>query len=121
MKPPTHEEIDSAMNKIVADPKGLSKKRPQSLMPIVEEAMSLVRTLRKHDGRVRADHVICVLGRVREFINENSEWLRTETERNLRENTGAHPEVIAHWKKLAGVENSQSEQAAKPGEAEEKR
>jgi hypothetical protein len=46
-----------------------------------------------------------LVGRLREYIQESSGWLRDEARKRL-DNDSAHasPNVIAHWKRLAGEE-----------------
>jgi len=59
--------------------------------------------------------------KAQKFLTENRDWLETEARKKLLERSEyTHPDVLAHWKQLAGVEKSQSEPAANPGEADQK-
>lgn len=42
-------------------------------------------------------------GEVDKFRAECTDWLRDAARRKLRDSAHAHPNVLAHWKKLAGV------------------
>ncbi len=44
-----------------------------------------------------------LLQKFQEWKEEQKDWLKKEAQRLLNEKTDAHHEVIAHWKKLAGV------------------
>lgn len=41
--------------------------------------------------------------RLRKFRVEISEWLSAEAKQLLKERDSAHPNVVAHWQKLAGA------------------
>lgn len=41
---------------------------------------------------------------VAEYLREWQSWLKTEAEKQLKAYPDAHPDVIAHWKKLAAYE-----------------
>lgn len=43
--------------------------------------------------------------RLNEFIKESNDWIIEQAKNNLKENPGAHPNVINHWKKLAKEES----------------
>jgi len=40
--------------------------------------------------------------KVDEMLTKNADWLKKEAARKLAESSGAHPNVVAHWKRLAG-------------------
>ena len=42
-------------------------------------------------------------GKLAEAMEEWKPWLKEQAAKNLADKDGAHPNVVAHWKKLAGV------------------
>lgn len=44
-----------------------------------------------------------LIGRLEESLDEWKPWLKEEAEKRLRETSMAHPDVLAHWNKLAAV------------------
>ena len=45
---------------------------------------------------------------LREAIDGWQPWVKEQSVKYLAESKGAHPAVIAHWKKLAGIHDSQA-------------
>ena len=56
-----------------------------------------------------------LIGRVRKALDDNAQWLADEARKLLADREGAHPNVVAHWRKLARAKPALDTQEAAEG------